>query len=253
MVRSDKLLNPVSFLLFMPNPELVTYFNKYKRQYDLNQLKQSLINQGYKPAEVEEAAQIVWKQSGPLPPSSPLPPPSSTSSGTAKTDNIFTIDQQTKETIVASVTGLVLAEIIIFFGDFLISGSSIIGIIWTLIYAVLGGLVAGFILAKFYDSFMDFISQNLKFLMPLCDTFFKLLFLPVVIGAAIALLFSLLAGGLIFAAGASLGGVGVLGGLLGGSIILGVIWGIIVTVAARYLYAKYMVSKVGHYYRDYKQ
>lgn len=169
--------------------------------------------------------------------------------------DLFTLDQQTKETMITSVVGLIIAEAIIFLGEFLIGSANLASIVWTLVYAVVGGTIAGFLLSKFYYPFMDFISNSLKFLLPLCDTFFKLLFVPVIVGAILSLLFSLAAGSFLLALGTSMGGIGggIIGGLLGGSIVLSMLWSIVFVVAGRYVYAKYMISKVGQYYKDYKR
>lgn len=172
----------------------------------------------------------------------------------AGSSDLFTIDEQTKETIVASITGLIIAELIIFFGDFLIGRSSWLGIISVLISSAIGGAISGFLIAKFYYPVMDFISANFKFLLPITNTFFKLLFMPVVIGSVLSLLMSMTAGAALYMIGSSLAGAtgGLIGGLLGGSIIVMTVWTIIITLISRYVYAKYMVSKVGKYYRDYK-
>ncbi len=79
--------------------------------------------------------------------------------------------------------------------------------------------------------------------------------MPVVIGSVLSLLMSMTAGAALYMIGSSLAGAtgGFIGGLLGGSIIVMTVWTIIITVISRYVYAKYMVSKVGKYYRDYKQ
>ncbi len=57
------------------------------------------------------------------------------------------------------------------------------------------------------------------------------------------------------ALGTSMDGIGggIIGRLLGGLIILGVLWSIVFVITGRYAYAKYMVSKVGQYYKDYKR
>lgn len=169
--------------------------------------------------------------------------------------DLFTIDEQAKETIIASITGLIIAELIIFFGDFLIGRSSWLNIISVLISSAIGGAISGFLIAKFYYPVMDFISVNFKFLLPITNTFFKLLFMPVVIGSVLSLLMSMTAGAALYMIGSSLAGAtgGFIGGLLGGSIIVMTVWTIIITLISRFVYAKYMVSKVGKYYRDYKQ
>ena len=168
--------------------------------------------------------------------------------------DFFTFDDQTKETMIASIVGLLIAEVVVFFGGFLVGRESLGALVWTVVYALIGGAVAGFLLSKLYDPIMDFVSRNLSFLMPICNTFFKFLFVPVVIGSVIGLLFGLLAGAAVTAVGFGLGGVGggILGGFLGGSIILATIWGIAVTLVARFIYAWYMASLVGKYYKDYK-
>ncbi|MBI2151957.1 hypothetical protein HYU21_04485, partial [Candidatus Woesearchaeota archaeon] len=102
--------------------------------------------------------------------------------------NLFTFDAKTKETVIASITALVIAQMIIFFGDFLVGGERLSAVIYALIFALLGGAISGFILAKFYDQLMGFVSNQLQFLLPFSNTFFKLLFLPAVIGSIIGLL-----------------------------------------------------------------
>lgn len=169
-------------------------------------------------------------------------------------DNFFTFDDQTKQTVIASIIGLIIADMIIFVGGFLV-GQAVVGdFIYTILWAVIGGFVGGFLLSKLYYIIMDFISENLKFLMPLTNTFFKFLFVPVVIGSIIGLIFSLMAGGVIFALGAGLGGAvgGTIGGIIGGSLILVALISIAVQLIARFIYAKFMVSRVGQYYKDYK-
>ena len=169
-------------------------------------------------------------------------------------DNLFVFDDQTKETVTAAIIGLLIAQLIVFFGRFLVGTPSLYSIIWTILYAIIGGVISGFLISKLYYPFMDFVSQNLSFLMPLVNTFFKLLFVPIVIGSIIGLFWSLVAGGLIFALGAGLGGVagGALGGLIGGSLILVALVDAVVMIIARFIFAKFMVSKVGKYYTDYK-
>ena len=115
---------------------------------------------------------------------------------------LFTFDAKTKETMIASITALVIAQMIIFFGDFLVGGERLSGVIYALIFALLGGAVSGFILAKFYDQLMGFVSNQFKFLLPFSNTFFKLLFVPVVIGSIIGLLLGLLTGGAMVIIGA---------------------------------------------------
>ncbi len=231
----------------MPNPRIVDYLRKYQGQYNINQLRQALQQQGYSSAEIEEGI-IEARQPAP---SVSTTDPSTSASGF---DNLFVFDQQTKETMLASIVALVIAEVIIFFGDYLVGNRTILSLVTTIIYALFGGAISGWVLSKFYHQLMGFVSQKMKFLLPFSNTFFKLLFLPVLIGSVIGLVMGLLAGGAIFAIGASFGGVGggVLGGLLGGSLILSMIWSIVVEIAARYFYAKYITWKVGKYYHDYK-
>ncbi len=230
----------------MANPDIIRYLKQYQNQYALPQLKQALLQQGYATREIDEAIQEVGRN---------VNSPGPSSSGSGGFDNLFVFDQQTKETIYASIVALVISQMIVFFGDYLIGTRMIFALIWTIIYAVVGGAISGWIIAKFYDQLMVFISSKLRFLLPFCNTFFKLLFLPVLVGSVLSLIFGLLVGGALFAIGASLGGVsgGILGGLLGGSVVLSVIWSILVQIFARYFYAKYVTWKVGKYYRDYKE
>ncbi|MFA4886928.1 MAG: hypothetical protein WC595_01835 [Candidatus Nanoarchaeia archaeon] len=224
----------------MPKKEIVDYLQKYLNQYSLEQLKNELLKQGYEKNEIEEAASLLKNK------------PTNTSQFTQS--DLTTFDEKTKETIIASIIGLVIAQLLIFFGDFLIGKEALFSGIWTLVYAVIAGAVAGFLIAKLYTPLMDFISTNISFLLPLTNTFFKFLFVPAVIAALILLIFSLFAGAAIFALGAGLGGSvgGVLGGLLGGSFILSTSWTIFITLLARFIYAKFMTYKVGKYYKDYK-
>lgn len=235
----------------MVNQQLVDYFRQYSSQYNPNQLIQSLIQQGHNPAEVNEAARIAFQ--GFLPPNAQTQVPQSNNNLSQSID-LFNFDQQTKDTMLASIIGLIIAQMVIFFGDFLIGRNYIMGVIYTLIYAAVGGAISGFLISKFYYQFMDFISKNLSFLRPLTNTFLKFLFVPVIIGSIFSLLSGLLAGGAILTLGASLYGSagGILGGILGGSLILSIIWSIVVTIIGRYIYAKFMVFKVGKYYKDYK-
>lgn len=234
----------------MVNQALVDFIRQNAQRYSIDQLKQTAIQQGYSSADVEEAANFVTAPTPPIGAQMPIPPSPQRSSS-----DLFNIDQQTKETMTASAVGLVIAQLILFFGDFLIGKSSWIAIVSVLINSVIGGAISGFLIAKFYYSVMDFISSNFKFLLPLTNTFFKLLFVPILIGSVVPLLLSLAAGAALYALGSSVAGAtgGIVGGLLGGSIVMMTAWAIIVTIVGRYIYAKYMVSKVGQYYKNYKQ
>ena len=103
----------------------------------------------------------------------------------------------------------------------------------------------------------SWVAAKARFLLPLTKTFFRFLFAPIVVYAVVATLFTVVFGGLLTAIGAGLGSMlgGSAGGLLGGafglSFILLMLVGIAIEVVARFIYAKYMVTKVGKYYKDY--
>ncbi len=96
----------------------------------------------------------------------PASEPVSQNPQNAAASDLFTIDGQTKETIIASITGLVIAELIIFFGDFLIGRSSWLGIISVLISSAIGGAISGFLIAKFYYPVMDSFRRISNFCFP---------------------------------------------------------------------------------------
>lgn len=230
--------------MLMVNPTLVNYLKQYQKQYSMSQLKDALISQGYSAKDVQDAIEEV--QGGHVVmPAAPVADPF---------QHFFTVDLQAKETMIASVIGLLICQVLIFFGDFLTGQQDVMGLIWMVVIAVISGIISGFLLSKLYYPIMDFISSYLRFLLPLCDTFFKFLFVPVIIGSALSLFFSTILSGAIILGGAALGGVagGVLGGFLGGSFLLMVVWEIAVMIVARFIYARFMVYKVGRHYRDYR-
>ena len=75
----------------MANLQLVAYFNQNKGKYSVDQLKQTLIKQGYSASDVNDAARAAQSSS----PAMPLPP----SSLGMDPNSFFNFDQQTKETI----------------------------------------------------------------------------------------------------------------------------------------------------------
>jgi hypothetical protein len=236
----------------MVKQELVDYFIQYSGQYSINQMKESLVKQGYNALEVEEAAKVAVEKEG-AGAKIPLPPGDGNDTGKDDFSSFFTVDARTKDTIFASILGLLIAELVVFFGDFLIVSSSIYYVFFTIAYAVIGGAIAGFLLSKLYEPIMDFISKNLRFLLPLTNTFFKFLFFPVVIGSLFSLLLGLAAGSAAFLIGSKAGvDGGILGAFIGSMLILVIVWSILVSLAARFIYAKFMVFKVGRYYKDYK-
>ncbi len=229
----------------MANQRLVDYINQNKRQFSIPRLKSALIQQGYNKNEVEEAARVVQGAT------SQKSLPSMESSDPI---SFFTFDTKTKDTMMASSMAMIVAEIFIFLGDFLFTNASILAVIGTIIYAALGGAIAGFLIAKLYIPIMDFIASKLHFLLPLCNSFFKLLFLPVVIGSIIKLILSILIGGFAVALGVGLGGLGggILGGLIGSSIIFLTMGTLLFVILGRFIYAQFMIYKVGKYYPNYK-
>jgi len=242
----------------MANQELINYILQYKNQFSSSQLREALLQQGQNPREVDEALQAAMSQQQPS--FSPPPLPAASSAGSSgpgqglNPSTLFTFDQQTKETMMHSAIGLLIANVIIFFGDILIGTKGFSSIIWIILFSAIGGAISGFLLSKLYYPMMDFVSQSLRFLLPLCNTFFKLLFVPVLIGSIISMLFSFMIGGLVFAAGAALGGAagGLIGGILGGSLVLISLVSIVFMIIGRFIYAKYMKMQVGKYYQDYK-
>lgn len=234
----------------MADEAILGYLRQNAPQYDMGQLKGALIQQGHDPAEVEAAAAAVEREMSQRPPTTGT---ANTVSGKATFPDLLNIDVQTKETITASVVGMLFANFILFFGDFLTGKGAWFSILSVVVSSVIGGGIAGFIIAKLYYPFMDFVSANVRFLLPVTDTFFKLLFVPVVIFSLGSILLATFAGAALFLIGSGIGGTagGAIGGLLGGSLLLMVAWSLIIAIIGRYVYAKYMVSKVGNYYRDY--
>lgn len=239
----------------MVDQKIIDYFKQNGSQYPTDQLKKTLIGQGYSENDVNEAAAQAGYglSSGPL-------QPQQASQGSSDMNNFF--DKQTTDTILHCIIGMIIAQIFIFVleGIFIrygIANIAALGIasIFVIIFSVIGGFISGILISKLYYIVMDFISINFKFLLPITNTFFKLLFVPVLIGSIISLLWGLFLSMTAAAVITSMAGASglAMGGLIGGSIILSTIWSIIVTIIGRFIFAKYMAMQVGKYYHDYKQ
>ncbi|HEY4505022.1 MAG TPA: hypothetical protein VJI73_04605 [Candidatus Paceibacterota bacterium] len=205
------------------NPQLEVYIQQSRGAGKSDEeIKQSLLDNGWSQEQIGEA--FPGPASG-----QPVPPPLSPSP--ISSSDFF--DQKTKDTMQWYVIGSLI--------PFAIEGLAL-GIffrlwIWSdIFYHLFGYAIGAIIIAKLYPFFID-ISR--KYLGNFFNSLFKIIFYPVIIGAVLS---AVTGGGFSSWIGTSFG----FG--LGGYFFTLSIVSIVANVLGGLIFAKFVVSKIGHYY-----
>lgn len=228
------------------NQDLENYIRQARSSGQTDeQIKQSLMQNGWGQADINEAFGV------PRPPSGAPPVPQSGQSAGFASGGF--LDKKTKDTVIwsavgyfakaliVSVVGAVVAYFFVpstldFYGVPLSVGrpSFHLNIFSVAVSAIIYGAIAGVILAKFYDNIQKI---NRTFFGGWFNSLYRLIFYPAVISGVL---------GLIFAGGLSFSFFGT--SRAGSYVFMSMVANIVATVAGSYFYAKLMVKKVGQYY-----
>lgn len=234
--------------------QLVNYFRQNMNRFSIDQLKNSLIQQGYPKAEVDQAASIATGNAPPLMAS----PQQAQSSGQSKFDSMSK-DPKFKATVGIFVVCGVIFALIKYFFSMIVSGITMrlwfsqfdfLSLLMSILYSAIAAAVGGAFFYFFFDNIKSYIKKS-AFLSRHIDSLFKLFWKPSLVGFIIAAIFAILGfitiGSSPIARGI-LAFTGALGGPSFGSLIIGAIVTLVGNLIASYVYAKIISEKLGNYY-----
>jgi len=241
----------------MVNPQIKTYIDQNKANFSMEELKQSLVKQGFTAMDVDEVIRV---ERGGQPQGPPPITPAGVQPAAGAAKPSFTKDPKLKQTIIIFVVAGVIFQLISyvisilgnnlmlssFFSGFAI-GAYGISIVWGAVSSGVGGLIFYFI----YEPVRDWI-KGIAFLSKFIHSLFTLFWIPSLVGFVISAVLTLimfllvgaspLATAFLATAGIASAGPTIASFFIGWVVLLGG------NLAASYFYAKIVSKKLSSMY-----